>query len=560
MQNKGTGALRKGLLSPFFTIPSYLLRAFQRKVSASVRPPVFKIAGLLGLSVTLLTACEAPREPGVIAPVEGFAGLVAADEPRAATIGRDVIGNGGSAADAAVAMYFAMTATLPSRVGIAGGGVCIAHNSGQGYQEGDPFVEVFQFMPDPASPGRPQLAGPRAMALMHARHGALRWEVLLNDAERLARLGHGVSRAFAVDLASAADFVSASSALRENFSNKAGTLAREGDEIVQLELSGLISGLRRQGAGYLYTGAYATRFVEAAESVGLTLTAQQLREALPQVVAPLAVPYGDSLAYFPPAAGGGVLAAQLFGALTEVENYGGATAVERAHLLAEAGQRAYAARGEWLRGGGDSSQVAEPRLERLMAGYSARQHNPASAAGAVAAVSNPFTAGFVVADRWSSAVACSFTMNGLFGDGRVVPGTGVVLPKAPALGADNLSAVIVANSFNGNVYFAGTASGGLAAPAALARVMLESKSSGNLEAAMAAPRIVNVATPDATFYEPNLDASVLNGLRERGHDLRPEPGVGRANALLCPDGLRNDAPGCQVSSDKRGHGLGIVVQ
>jgi gamma-glutamyltranspeptidase/glutathione hydrolase len=266
------------------------------------------------------------------------------------------------------------------------------------------------------------------------------------------------------------------------------------------------------------------------------------------------------MAYFPPAAGGGVLAAQLFGALTEAENYGGASPVERAHLLAEAGQRAYAARGEWLSGGGDASQVAGPRLERLMAGYNPRQHTPAATSNAVAAVSNPFTAGFVVADRWSSAVVCSFTMNGLFGDGRVIPGTGVLVPKAPSLGADNLSAAIVANSFNGTVYFAGTASGGLAAPAALARVMLEAQSSGNLEAAMAAPRIVNVASPDATFYEPNLDASVLNGLRERGHDLRPEPGVGRANALLCATGLRNDAPGCQVASDKRGHGLGIVVQ
>src|SRR3546814_17450975 len=44
---------------------------------------------------------------------------------RSVTIGRDVIGNGGSAADAAVAMYFAMTVTLPSRVGVAGGGVCV---------------------------------------------------------------------------------------------------------------------------------------------------------------------------------------------------------------------------------------------------------------------------------------------------------------------------------------------------------------------------------------------------------------------------------------------------
>jgi gamma-glutamyltranspeptidase / glutathione hydrolase len=513
--------------------------------------------------MAVLAACEAPREPGILAPVEGFAGLVAGDEPRAVTIGRDVLGNGGTAADAAVAMYFAMTVTLPSRVGIAGGGVCLVHNSGLGHQKGAPKAEVFEFLPDPAAPGRPALTGPRAMAVMHARHGAARWELLLNDAERLARIGHGVSRAFANDLGAAADFVSANPELRATVSSRSGNLAREGEEIVQLELSGLISGLRRQGAGYLYSGAFANRFVEAANDVGVPLSVAELRESVPRVAAPLAVPYGDNTAYFAAADGGGVLAAQLWGALSEVENYAGASAADRAHLLAEAGHRAFAARGDWLRGGADHvAQVTEQRLERLMAGYSAREHTPvAAAAGAPSAVSNPFTAGFVVADVWNSAVACSFTMNGLFGEGRMVPGTGVLLPKTVEPGGDNLSVAVVANAFNGSVFFAGTASGGLAAPAALARVMLESRGRGaDLEAAVAAPRVVNVASPDVTFYEPTLAPEVLEALRQRGHDLRAEAGVGRANALMCPIGMRNEPGSCVVATDRRGFGLGFIVQ
>ncbi len=514
--------------------------------------------------MTLLGACEAPREPGILAPVEGFAGLVAGDEPWAVTIGRDVVGNGGTAADAAVAMYFAMTVTMPSRVGIAGGGVCIAYNSGLGYQESDPFAEVFQFLPDPAAAGRPQLAGPRAMAVMHARHGAQRWGLLLGPAERLGRVGFSVSRAFATDLAAAADYVSADPELRAVYSNKAGSLAREGDEIVPSQLAGIISGLRRQGAGYLYTGTFSTRFVEAANSIGVPLTAQQLRETLPEVKAPLVVPFGDNEAYFtPPPGGGGLLTAQMFGMLSEVENYGSASAEDRAHLLAEAGQRAFAARGSWLgAGAAGDNLVAEGKLDQLMAGYSSRQHNPAAAgAAALPAVSNPFTAGFVVADRWSSAVACSFTMNGLFGDGRLVPGTGVLLPKAPTLGADNLTASIIANAFNGAVHFAGTASGGLAAPAALTRVMLESQSNGDdLEAAVAASRLVNIGAPDVTYYEPDLDPGILAALRQRGHSLTAESGVGRANALLCPGGLRLEPESCQVASDRRGHGLAVRAQ
>src|SRR3546814_20415560 len=101
-------------------------------------------------------------------------------------------------------------------------------------------------------------------------------------------------------------------------------------------------------------------------------------------------------------------------------------------------------------------------------------------------------------------------MNGLFGAGRVVPGTGVLLPKAAQPGADNLSAAIIANSFTGTVYFAGTASGGPAAPAALTRVMLESAGAGELDAAVAAPRVIKVGPPDAPHIEPRPPAAVHN--------------------------------------------------
>lgn len=497
--------------------------------------------------------------------MEGFAGLVAGDEPRAVTVGRDILGNGGLAADAAVAMYFTMTATLPSRVGIAGSGVCLVHNSGLALRDREAGVEVIEFLADPAAPRRLQMSGPRAMAVLHARHGVLRWTALLSDAERLSRNGTSVSRAFAKDLDAAAAFVSADPVLREAFSNRAGDLAGEGDLINLRELSGLISGLRRQGAGYLYTGAFARRFVESAEAAGVPITNDDLRAAVPALKQPITVPVGDNLAYFPPN-DGGLLVAQMWGMLTEVEGYSGASRTEKAHLLAEAGQRAFSQRSSWFgRDGAASSEnlVSEAHLEKLLAGYSDRQHNKlAVASGAtLKTVSNPFGAGFIVADSWSNAVACSFSMNGLFGAGRTIPGTGVILPKETAPGANNLSAGIIANPFNGTLYFAGTASGGLAAPAALARVMLEANATdGTVEAALAAPRVVNVAEPDITFYEPSLEASVQTALRQMGHELQPEPGVGRANALKCPTGLLNDDSSCLVGTDQRGHGLSVRAQ
>src|SRR5690606_2684878 len=122
------------------------------------------------------------------------------------------------------------------------------------------------------------------------------------------------------------------------------------------------------------------------------------------------------------------------------------------------------------------------------------------------------------------------------------------------------STAIIASPNNGTVYFAGTASGGLAAPAALARVMLESRSGGDLAAAVAAPRVVNVGVPDVTYAEPSLPADIQSTLRQYGHELRAESVVGRANALACPGGLRFEPGGCDVAVDPRGHGLGVIVQ
>ncbi len=143
-----------------------------------------------------VAACSgAPKEdPSEVGLVKGFAGIVAADEPRAATLGRDILGNGGNAADAAVAMYFAMSVTLPSRAGLGGGGVCVI------FDNSARKAESLQFLPR-ASGAKgvvPQTA--RAMAALHARHGLLPWGQLLSPAESMARFGHPVSRAFVRDL------------------------------------------------------------------------------------------------------------------------------------------------------------------------------------------------------------------------------------------------------------------------------------------------------------------------------------------------------------------------
>src|SRR5258706_9888118 len=81
---------------------------------------VVVLAGLLAG----LTACSSDAPPAAAdfgsGAVGGFAGAVAADEPRAVLVARDVLSGGGSAADAAVAAYFTMAVSPPSPAGIRG--------------------------------------------------------------------------------------------------------------------------------------------------------------------------------------------------------------------------------------------------------------------------------------------------------------------------------------------------------------------------------------------------------------------------------------------------------
>ena len=522
----------------------------------------------LGLPLGLLAAACAPQPvPGKLGPVQGFAGLVAADEPRAAVVGREVLGNGGTAIDAAVAMYFTMAVTMPSRVGLGGGGVCVSFDRAQ------KKAEAIEFLPRASPSGGIVPAGTRAMAALHARSGSVRWEQLLVPAENLARFGHAVSRAFARDLAAGADIVRSQPGLLEVFTARSGRLATTGDKIVQPELSSVLSGIRRQGAAYVHSGTFAARLSEASSAAGMPLSPEDIRNSLPRLVEAVSVPARKrDVAYFsPPRASAGIVAAQIWGVLTRVEDYDDAESGEREHLFAETLQRAYSQRAGWTRPDGSSAEPLEAlvdpdRLERIMEGYDPARHTPAASLSPPPqniSVDAP-SAGFVAADQFTKAIACNFTMNRLFGAGRVAPGTGVILaapPRSMTDGSTSISAVVIGNTATGDVRFAGIGGVGPLGTTVLARMMLDTVIREEpLEAVMKRPRLHTHGAPDVLLHELALSEAVRSALIERGHDLRIVPAFGQINAIYCPLGLKDNPEDCEVASDPRGHGLAQVAQ
>jgi gamma-glutamyltranspeptidase / glutathione hydrolase len=534
-------------------------RGFMAKAGCRERSCQWLCAALLALAVG---GCQggASKDPGIIGSIEGFAGAAIADDPRAVTAARDVLVAGGSAADAAVAIYFTLAVTLPSSAGLGGGGVCLIH------EPGAERPIALDFLPRAAADGSFGLPGNvRGMAVLQSKYGRLKWNQLLGQAEDLAR-GSATSLLLARDLVTVGKAVLDDAEMGRIYGRADGSIVDAGDGLQQLDLAATISQIQRDGAGAFYGGPLSLRLASGAQSIGLPLEGGVLRAVPAQTVAALTVNVGERAAYFaPPPADGGLLRAELLALLLQGGAYAAAADSDRPHLLVEAAKRAFADHAAWSQAGGDGASAAAllspGHLQSLMQGYNpgAASAIDAPAAAAASEGEDPGSSGFVVADRDGLAVACEVTMNRLFGVRRVVPGTGVILAAPPAGSGMPLGPMIVVSPQRESVDFAATASGGSAGASALVSVFLDSALRGrSLDDAIAAKRVHDSGAPDTVLYEEGTDTAVVAGLSQRGHAVQPSSPLGQVNALWCPDGLPNHFGSCQARNDPRASGFAVV--
>lgn len=512
---------------------------------------------------TIVSCGDSGPKQGQVGFVEGFFGGVVSDEPNSAQVGRDVLTAGGNAADAAVATYFAMAVMMPSTASLGGGGVCLVHWAKDNKVEALNFLTKFPTGGSGAVPvGVPGNA--RGMAALHARYGVLRWEQLVAPAERMARLGAPVSRAFARDLAAAAAIIQQDPVTRRAFSQPNGQLVVEGTPWIQDDLAATLGSIRLRGAGELYAGQLARHFVDAVRAGNGSLSMDDLRNQTPTWLTPIAVPLGDHTVYFaPPPAGGGLLTAEIWSMLQR-GNYSNTDAGRRPGLFTEITRRAYADRSYWT----DATDqihtdpraiLAQQHIDQMLAGVGADIVTP------VAMLSRPPQprandapgASLVVVDRFANAVVCNFTTNGFFGGVRVAGSTGILLSPAPGVnghGSPAIGPMLAANANTGDFIFAGAASGGTSGPAMLASVAADSLLLRQpLATSLKMPRALHPGLPDKVFAEPG----VAGLLRNRGDTVEELQSLGQVDAILCPEGLRERSKSCQVGTDPRGFGLAL---
>ena len=471
----------------------------------------------------------AAPEAGTPGAVGGFLGGVVADEPRAAVVGRQVLSAGGNAADAAVAVAFALAVTLPSRAGLGGGGACLAYRTASGTPT-DPEAVLF-VAPAPASSAGasrpaavPMLA--RGMFLLQARYGSRPFVELITPAEQFARLGVPASRSLVRDVEVVGRALAADPYAAEVFFPGGRPIA-EGAMLQQPDLGATLALIRTAGVGEMYQGALAKRIAGASAQAGGPFTVQDLRAALPKVAPPLVIPLrrGNSVAFPPPPADGGLAAAAAFQQLQSAPD-----APDRAQAAA------LGAAAQWRQGGGDPTAIlASP---------------PASASMPAL----PASTSFATLDRNGNAVVCALSMGNLFGTGRVAPGFGVLLAASPAAVPPPLLSMAMAYNPNLRAFRAEVgASGQAAAPFAAAYAMQLTLSpsdagerikqdNGNMGAQSAGGGFFRVF--GGNHGPPGLQPGAV-----------PDPG--RANIIACTDFLPGNDGSCGWATDPRGAGLAV---
>ncbi|WP_033073776.1 gamma-glutamyltransferase [Sphingopyxis sp. MWB1] len=391
------------------------------------------------------------------APLAAAQGVTSSADPRATEAGRQILHQGGSAADAAVAMVAVLTLVEPQSSGVGGGGFLVYHDQKDGITTIDgretapaaaktdrflgadgkprPFMDV---VPGGLSVGVP--GNVRLMEMAHKKWGKLDWAALLQPAIKLAEEGFEVTPVLH-------DWLTRYEPVWKDFPVARaiyyvdGKPAPVGTRIKNPAYAALLRDLAARGPDAFYSGANARAIVDAvgqaprnpAVITMADLAAYRAKER-PAVCTSYRIYKVCGMG--PPSSG----ATTVFGILGMVEGWDMKTMGKDNpmswHLLAEAMQFAYADRAKYL---GDADFVSVPVAGLLDKQYLAQRRDlisPFGPAGDYPAGSPPGaeprtasgpvaesgTTHFVVVDRDGNVASMTSTVESIFGSQLIANG------------------------------------------------------------------------------------------------------------------------------------------
>jgi gamma-glutamyltranspeptidase/glutathione hydrolase len=558
-------------------------------------------AVLLGILVCLPLQADSSQVS------HGRGGAVAAAEETATRVGIEILGKGGNAADAAVAVAFALAVTWPEAGNIGGGGFWLSRDAGGralvvDFREAAPQAARRDLFLRPGPDGRApsSTVGPLASGVpgsvaglerAHRLSGRLAWKTVLEPAVRLARDGFIVSESVSKSIAREKKGLARDPETAQTFL-PGGAPPAPGSLWKQPQLARTLESIRDHGADGFYRGRVARQIEDGQRRAGGLISRGDLARYEARVRQPIRFAFQDAEILTTPAPSSGPVLAEMamLAEFVGLEKIALGDALS-AHYLAEIEKRAYADRNRYL------ADPSHARVEEALFTDAARlraiaariPRDRATPSDSLETPSEkPTTTHFSVMDSSGGAVSVTTTLNDSFGNERVAPGLGFLwnnemddfttrpgeknlygLVQGPinsvAPGKRMLSSmcpsIAVISGRNALVW---GSPGGATIPTTNLQVMLNVLLRGEtLEAAVAAPRFHQQNLPDKIQYEEGrFDSAWIAALEKLGHavvvrteDQPPQPALlGRVHAIA-----RDASDGMTAVADPRSAGVGLVV-
>ena len=513
-------------------------------------------------------------------PLRAKYGMVISQEETASNVGADVLREGGTAVDAAVATAFALAVTHPTAGNIGGGGFIVYRPAA-----GEPVAYDFREMaPAKSHPTMFMKDGKYDFDIHHNSHvsvgvpgtvaglhlawkeqGKLPWRRLVEPAIRLAREGFPVTEGLARSLREEIDEFKKFPASLAQFT-KNGEPYAAGDTLKQPDLAKTLERIAAEGPAGFYEGETALLVEKEMAANGGLITRADLKNYKAERRVPVKGTYrGYEVISMPPISSGGTALVQM---LNILEGYdlakSGFRSANTIHLITESMRRAYADRARYL---GDPAFNPQMPIERLTSKeYATQLRKTIDANRASKSSPSSFewttesaeTTHFSVVDANRNAVSLTYTLEYGYGSRIVVPGAGFLLnnemgdfnagpeltnaegligtkPNLAQPGKRMLSSMTPAIlAKDGKLFMVTGSPGGRTIINTVLLTILNAVDFGmNAQQAVDAPRFHHQWLPDRITYEKNgMSPDTLSILESRGHSFRETNAQGVAEVII----------------------------
>lgn len=517
-------------------------------------------------------------------------GMVATQDYLATEVGVNILKKGGNAVDAAVAVGFALAVTLPRAGNIGGGGFMMIWLNDKkkavaiNYREKAPAEATKTMYQNksgsiiqgkstdsyPASGVPGTVAG---LALAQKQYGTLPLAEVIQPAIDLANDGFIVSFKLANSLKHSRQWLSRNKATRQKFFKPDGSPLEPGDLWKQPDLARSLTMIAEQGPEAFYEGSIAKKIVAEMQHSNGLVTTEDLKNYKANIVEPVTGTYrGYKIYSMPPPSSGGVILIELLNILEgfPLSTYG-LNDAQYVHTLAEAMSLAYYDRNNKL---GDPAFVNNPvdkltsdeYAKSLRVKVSDNKHTPSKVISqdkSANAYESPETTQFSIIDKNGNMVSNTYTLNYSFGNGQVIPDTGILMnnemddftskvgvPNAYGLiqgeanaiapGKQPLSSMTptIITDQDDNPFIATGSPGGSRIITTVLQVILNVIDHQlNLQTAVNTPRMHNQLWPDQISIEMGFSEDTIHILEEMDHRVVLRNAMGSAQTVGWKDNL-----------------------